>query len=106
MTFLVTIAITIGVNKKVRNAVMPIVALSTLVLLDSCSEEEVTPEDTPKYNDDMLIGDWQLTEIDGDLYEGDYLTSEQVDEIVSNFQLDHNENWIKNQQQIRVITYY
>ncbi len=50
--------------------------------------------------------DYNGTFIYGDLYEGDYLTSEQVDEIVSNFQLDHNENWIKNQQQIRVITYY
>lgn len=52
------------INKKVRNAVIPMVALSTLMVLDGCKEDEVMP----KFSDDLLIGDWEVTEVDGDDY--------------------------------------
>ena len=51
------------INKKVRNAVMPMVAIASLMVIDGCNKDEVVPE---KDRTDLLVGDWKVSEIDGE----------------------------------------
>ena len=53
------------INRKVRNAILPAVAIASLMVLDGCKEDEVAPD---KDRTDLLVGDWQLDEIDGESY--------------------------------------
>jgi len=51
------------IKKSIRAAVIPI-ALGSFMFLDGCKEDEVVP----KTQTDLLIGDWEVTEIGGDDY--------------------------------------
>lgn len=55
-------------RRSFQAAVLPLVAMSSLIVLDSCKKEE---EVNPSNNNDLLIGDWQVTEIDGESYQSD-----------------------------------
>lgn len=48
------------IKNSIRAAVIPI-ALGSFLVLDGCKEDEVAP----KTQTDLLIGDWELTEIGG-----------------------------------------
>jgi hypothetical protein len=56
------------IKNRVRSVILPL-AVTSLMFLNGCKEEEVEP--TPKFSTDLLIGEWTLTEIDGEDYTND-----------------------------------
>ena len=57
------------IKSRVRKAILPL-AVTSLMFLDGCKKEEVAP--TPEFSTDLLIGDWILTEVDGEDYTSNY----------------------------------
>jgi hypothetical protein len=56
------------IKNRVRSVILPL-AVTSLMFLNGCKEEEVEP--TPKFSTDLLIGEWTLTEADGEDYTND-----------------------------------
>lgn len=54
------------IKNTIRAAVIPL-ALGSFMILDGCKEDDPAP----KSQTDLLIGDWQVTEVGGDDYTGD-----------------------------------
>jgi hypothetical protein len=52
-------------RRSLQAAALPLVAISSLIVLNSCNDAD---EMNPNSNNDLIIGDWQVTEIDGESY--------------------------------------
>ena len=57
------------IKNRVKSVILPL-AVTSLMFLDGCKREEVEP--TPEFSTDLLIGDWLLTELDGEDYTSNY----------------------------------
>lgn len=51
------------IKNSIKTVVIPL-AVTSFMVLQSCKEDESTPE--PESKTDLLIGDWEVTEVGGD----------------------------------------
>ena len=55
-------------RRALQAAALPLVAISSLMVLNSCGDDD---EMNPKSNNDLIIGDWEVTEADIESYISD-----------------------------------
>ena len=57
------------IKNRVRSVMIPL-AFTSLMFVNGCKEKVVPP--TPKFDTNLLLGDWLLTELDGEDYTSNY----------------------------------
>jgi hypothetical protein len=82
-------------RRYIRSAALPIVAISSLTILNGCKESDPAPKNL----DDLLMGDWQVIELDGESQPG-------PDEYVMNFKFKANGDFSQCVEYLNNDAYY